>query len=402
MRYCNLKDPIFRYKKMSLNQQNSSASGQSQPKYNRIVVKAGTTLLTGGTDRLDLEMMASLVGQVARLQFQGRQMMIVSSGAVAAGRKVLEDTKQIRDVPVRQILAAVGQGKLLQAYDQLFDWHGIPVAQALLTRRDLSDRHGYLNIRNTLLGLLAAGVIPIINENDVVAVDELSGGEVFGDNDTLSAMVANIVDADLLVMLGEVEGLYTRDPHLDPDAKLIPKVERLNDEVGAMGGPSWRDMGRGGMATKLEAVKRATASGVDTGIAGGRTSNAIVRLADGESLGTQFPAATTRLESRKRWMLSHMDESDTIVIDQGAVRALVSHNRSLLPPGVVETLGEFRRGDIVSIVGPDRAQIACGITNYDSDEIDRIRQMQSTEINDTLGHHYGDEVVHRDNMVILS
>jgi len=290
----------------------------------------------------------------------------------------------------------------LQAYDQLFDWHGIPVAQALLTRRDLSDRHGYLNIRNTLLGLLAAGVIPIINENDVVAVDELSGGEVFGDNDTLSAMVANIVDADLLVMLGEVEGLYTRDPHLDPDAKLIPKVERLNDEVGAMGGPSWSEMGRGGMATKLEAVKRATASGVDTVIAGGRTSNAIVRLADGESLGTQFPAATTRLESRKRWMLSHMDESDTIVIDQGAVRALVSHNRSLLPPGVVETLGEFRRGDIVSIVGPDRGQIACGITNYDSDEIDRIRQMQSTEINDTLGHHYGDEVVHRDNMVILS
>ena len=378
------------------------SDNQSQPRYNRIVVKAGTTLLTGSTDRLDLEMMSSLVGQVARLQFAGRQMMIVSSGAVAAGRKILEGQHQGRDVPVRQVLAAVGQGRLLQAYEQLFDWHGIPVAQALLTRRDLSDRHGYLNIRNTLLGLLDAGVIPIINENDVVAVDELSGGEVFGDNDTLSAMVANIVDADLLVMLGEVEGLYTRDPHLDPDAKLIPKVERLNDEVGAMGGPSWSDMGRGGMATKLDAAKLATASGVDTVIAGGRTSNAIVRLADGETLGTYFPATTTRVESRKRWMLSHMDESDTIVVDQGAVRALVSHNRSLLPPGVVETLGEFRRGDIVSIVGPDREQIACGITNYDSEEIDKISQMRSTAINETLGHHYGDEVVHRDNMVILS
>ena len=388
---------------MSQNQQTASMSdNQSQPRYNRIVVKAGTTLLTGSTDRLDLEMMSSLVGQVARLQFAGRQMMIVSSGAVAAGRKILEGQHQGRDVPVRQVLAAVGQGRLLQAYEQLFDWHGIPVAQALLTRRDLSDRHGYLNIRNTLLGLLDAGVIPIINENDVVAVDELSGGEVFGDNDTLSAMVANIVDADLLVMLGEVEGLYTRDPHLDPDAKLIPKVERLNDEVGAMGGPSWSDMGRGGMATKLDAAKLATASGVDTVIAGGRTSNAIVRLADGETLGTYFPATTTRVESRKRWMLSHMDESDTIVVDQGAVRALVSHNRSLLPPGVVETLGEFRRGDIVSIVGPDREQIACGITNYDSEEIDKISQMRSTAINETLGHHYGDEVVHRDNMVILS
>ena len=378
------------------------SDNQSEPRYNRIVVKAGTTLLTGSTDRLDLEMMSSLVGQVARLQFAGRQMMIVSSGAVAAGRKILEGQHQGRDVPVRQVLAAVGQGRLLQAYEQLFDWHGIPVAQALLTRRDLSDRHGYLNIRNTLLGLLDAGVIPIINENDVVAVDELSGGEVFGDNDALSAMVANIVDADLLVMLGEVEGLYTRDPHLDPDAKLIPKVERLNDEVGAMGGPSWSDMGRGGMATKLDAAKLATASGVDTVIAGGRTSNAIVRLADGETLGTYFPATTTRVESRKRWMLSHMDESDTIVVDQGAVRALVSHNRSLLPPGVVETLGEFRRGDIVSIVGPDREQIACGITNYDSEEIDKISQMRSTAINETLGHHYGDEVVHRDNMVILS
>lgn len=388
---------------MSPNQQTDSASNnQSRPKYNRIVVKAGTTLLTGGTDRLDLEMMSSLVGQVARLQFQGRQMMIVSSGAVAAGRRVLQGTKQSRDVPIRQVLAAVGQGRLMHAYEQLFDWHGIPVAQALLSRRDLSDRHGYLNIRNTLLGLLDVGVIPIINENDVVAVDELSGGDVFGDNDTLSAMVANIVDADLLVMLGEVDGLYTRDPHLDPDAKLIPKVERLNDEVGAMGGPSWGETGRGGMATKLEAARLSTASGVDTVIAGGRTSNAIVRLADGESLGTHFPATTTRLESRKRWMLSHMDESDAIVVDQGAVRALVSQNSSLLPPGVMETLGEFQRGDIVSIVGPDREQIACGITNYNSEEINRIRRLRSTEISDTLGHHYGDEVVHRDNLVILS
>lgn len=366
------------------------------------MVKAGTTLLTGGTDALDADVMASLVDQVAGLQSRGRQMMIVSSGAVAAGRSVVEGVESGRDVPARQVLAAVGQGRLIHAYQQLFDKTGIPVAQALISRRDLSDRTGYLNIRNTLLGLLELGVVPIINENDVVAVDELMGGEVFGDNDTLSAMVANIVDADLLVMLGEVEGLYTRDPNLDPEAELIPTVERMNDEVGAMGGPTTNHMGRGGMTTKLDAARLATASGVDTVIASGRMSDAIARLAGGESLGTRFPATATRLESRKRWMLSQVAESDTIVVDEGAAKALVSRHGSLLPPGVLETLGDFRRGDIVSIAGPDRQQIACGITNYDSKDIDRIRRLRSAEITTTLGHHYGDEVVHRDNMVILS
>lgn len=372
------------------------------PIYNRIVVKAGTTLLTGGTDNLDLKLMSSLVCQIAQLKCMGREMIIVSSGAVAAGKRILGVAKQSKDVPIRQILAAIGQAHLMQTYDQVFNNHSITVAQALISRRDLGDRQGYLNIRNTLLGLLEVGVIPIINENDVVAVDELSGGDLFGDNDTLSAMVANIVDADLLVMLGELQGLYFRDPHLDPTAKLIPRVDFLTDDVHAMGGPSWDNAGRGGMATKLDAAKLATASGVSAVIASGRIPDVIVRLTKGDSLGTHFPASTTKLESRKRWMLSHMTESDTIIVDDGATCALKSRKSSLLPPGIIETLGEFKRGDIVSIVNPELQKIACGITNYDSTDIGRIRRLRSAEITGTLGHHYGDEVVHRDNMVILS
>ena len=302
---------------------------------------------------------------------------------------------------MRQVLAAVGQGRLMHAYEQLFDPHGITVAQALLSRRDLSDRLGYLNVRNTLLGLMDKRVVPIINENDVVAVEEVSG-RVFGDNDTLAAMVANVVDADLLLMLGVVEGLFTADPHLDSQARLIPSVERLSEDMESLAGPALDEHARGGMTTKLEAARLAMASGVDTVIASGRTPDAVTRLADGESLGTFFPATSTRLESRQRWMVSQVSESDAIVVDQGAARALVSQNRSLLPPGVLGTQGSFERGDIVSIVRPDGEQIACGIANYGSEDISKIRRLRSSEIADTLGHHYGDEVVHRNNRVVLS
>ncbi len=369
--------------------------------YRRIVVKAGTSLLTGGTDRLDPEVMATLVEQIASLQTSDRQIMLVTSGAVAAGRQVLGVPRDGGDVPMRQVLAAVGQGRLMHAYEQLFDPHDIPVAQALLSRRDLGDRLSYLNVRNTLLGLIDNRVVPIINENDVVAVDEVSG-EVFGDNDTLAAMVANVVDADLLLMLGEMEGLFTADPHLDSNARLIPSVDRLGEEMDSVAGPALDEQARGGMATKLEAARLATASGVDTVIASGRTPDAVTRLADGEAIGTFFPATSTRLESRQRWMVSQASESDAIVVDEGAAQALASQNRSLLPPGVLETVGAFGRGDIVSIVRPDRERIACGIANYSSGDLSRIKRLRSSEIADTLGHHYGDEVVHRNNMVVLS
>jgi glutamate 5-kinase len=288
----------------------------------------------------------------------------------------------------------------MHAYEQLFNARDIVVAQALLSRRDLSDRLGYLNIRNTLLGLLDNRVIPIVNENDVVAVDELTG-EAFGDNDTLSAMVANLVDADLLVMLGELQGLFTADPKIDPEARLVSTVERLNKEVEMMGGPSWDGTGRGGMATKLYAARLATASGVDTVIAGGREPDVLARLVEGEAVGTSFPATSTKMESRKRWMLSGLSTKGRIVVDSGAVNAVARQNRSLLPAGVIDVLGSFDRGDIVSILEPVRAQVAYGIANYPSDELVRIKGLRSDRISDVLGHQYGDEVVHRNNMVVL-
>ena len=236
----------------SSNHTGSVSSGlDDRALYHRVVVKAGTTLLTRGGDRLNLQVMATLVEQVARLRQEGTEIILVTSGAVAAGRHVLGAPREGRGVPFRQVLAAAGQGRLMHAYEQLFDWHQTPVAQALLSRKDLTERQGYLNVRNTLTQLMDLGVVPIVNENDVVAVDELAG-EFFGDNDNLSAMVANLVDADLLVILGQTEGLFTADPHLDPDATLIPLVERVDETIEAAAGGSWQDQGQGGMTTKLE------------------------------------------------------------------------------------------------------------------------------------------------------
>ena len=385
-------------------QPNSTAT-KASPKpgrdsYRRIVVKAGSTLLTSRDGGLDDEVMAHLVDQIGRLHAGGGEPILVTSGAVAAGRHVLGNAQQGKDLPFRQVLAAVGQSHLMHAYERLFNARDIVVAQALLSRRDLSDRLGYLNIRNTLLGLLDSRVIPIVNENDVVAVDELTG-EAFGDNDTLSAMVANLIDADLLVMLGQLEGLFTADPNVDPGALLVPTVEHLSEEIEMMGGPSWEGSGRGGMATKLDAARLATASGVDTVIASGREPDVLARLVEGEAVGTRFPASGTKMESRKRWMLSGLSTRGQIVVDGGAVNAVARQNRSLLPAGVTGVLGSFDRGDIVSILEPARAQMACGIANYPSDELDRIKGLRSDRISDILGHQYGDEVVHRNNMVVL-
>ena len=368
--------------------------------YGRVVVKAGTTLITDASNRLDLRVMANLVGQLADLRSQKTETLLVSSGAVAAGRHVLGISKGRRNVPFRQVLAAAGQARLMHAYEQLFDWHQIPVAQALLTRADFGDRTGYLSVRNTLLTLLELDVIPIINENDVVAVDELVG-EVFGDNDNLSALVANLVDAELLVLLGRVDGLYTADPNVDAGAELVRTVERLDESVAAMGGASWNDQGRGGMATKLQAAKLATASGVDVVIASGLERDVLPRLIEGEHIGTFFPATASRMESRKRWMLSRLDDSSEVIVDWGARRALVDGSRSLLPAGIVDVLGVFERGEVVSVLDPERKRIAAGITNYDSADLVKIRGSRSNEIERLVGRHYGDEAVHRNNMVVL-
>jgi glutamate 5-kinase len=367
--------------------------------YKRIIAKFGTNLLTAGTERLDLEIMATLVGQVARLHQQGREVIIVSSGAIAAGSQQLGFSKERRDIPSRQVMAAVGQNALMHSYEQLFGWHSITVAQALLSKADLSDRLGYLNTRNTLLALLELRVVPIVNENDVVAVDELEGAS-FGDNDNLSGMVANLVDADLLLLLGDVAGLYTSDPVKGKNAQLIPRVARIDEEIERLAGGT-RGRGIGGMATKIQAARLATASGATVVLADGREQDILLRLTKGESVGTLFPPVTSKMESRKRWMLAGLAAKGRLVVDKGAVAALKEQNSSLLPAGIEAVEGDFERGDTVHIVNEKSETIACGISNYSSAELAVIKGAHSDRIESLLGYGYGDEVVHRNNLVVL-
>ena len=370
-------------------------------KYRRIIVKAGTNILTGGRDDLDDSFIDNLVSQISDLSSSGREMLLVSSGAVAAGRGVMRNLSKSSVLPDRQVLAAVGQGRLMHLYEQAFATHGIPTAQALLSRRDVNDRLGYLNLRNTLLSLLDNGVVPVINENDVVAVEELEG-EVFGDNDTLSALVANLIDADLLVILGSVEGMYTKDPNIFTDAELISVVEKMDDKLNEYAGPSADLRGRGGMVTKIEAARLATASGVDVVIANGTTDSVVFRLSNGERIGTLFKTSVSKLESRKRWMLSGVSNKGNIKVDKGAVSALKSSKTSLLPAGVLSCFGRFERGDIVYIKDEHENNIAAGISNYGSSDLLQIQSLKSDRIVQVLGHYYGDEVIHRDNMVMLN
>ena len=367
--------------------------------YKRLVVKAGTSVLTRGTDRLDTEVLSGLVGQIARLHSRGAEVILVTSGAVAAGKHTLGINQQRKDIPFRQVLAAVGQSHLMHVYEQLFAMHSIKVAQALLTWKDLSDRQGYLNVRNTLLALLELGVVPISNENDVVAVDEI--GEVFGDNDSISALVANLVDADLLAILTDTDGLYTADPRTDSNAKLIRRVEKVDPSIDSLAGAHRNPQARGGMGTKLEAAKVVTSSGIPMVICNGWEDDVLCRLAQGAELGTLFLPTASRMESRKRWMLSGMSTRGCMVVDQGASLALRTQNRSLLSAGVKGVDGEFQRGDIVSIVNPEGQRFACGISNYSSTDIGKIKGARSDRIQDILGYHYGQEMVHRNNMVLL-
>lgn len=368
--------------------------------YHRIVVKFGTSLLTSGTDHLDLDLMANLVRQVARLQHQGKEIIIVSSGAIAAGRQKLQGVRDHKNTPFKQVLASVGQGYLMHTYEQLFGQHNITIAQALLTKGDLSDRAGYLNARNTLLALLELGVICIVNENDVVAIDEIEEFK-FGDNDNLSAMVANLVDADLLVLLTDIGGLYTADPHYNSDAQLIRRVDRIDAEIERLAGGAACKQGTGGMITKIEAAKLATSSGVNVVIAGGREPDVLIRIAAGEDIGTLFSAQMDKMESKKRWMLSGLASKGKVMVDKGAALALKEGNKSLLPAGVLSVKGDFQRGDIVDILDEGGKHIGCGIANYSSSDMAIIKGAHSDKIPALLGHDYGDEAIHRNNMVIV-
>jgi glutamate 5-kinase len=369
-------------------------------RYKRIVAKFGTSLLTGGSDCLDMNMMSNLVKQLAQLHNQGRELAVVTSGAVAAGKNKLGLPKTFKGIPYKQVLSSVGQSHLMYSYENLFNEQNITIAQALLTRAVLCDRIGYLNARNTLLALIELGVISIINENDVVAIDELQGAR-FGDNDNLSAMVANLIDADLLIILSDISGLYTADPGKDPDATLIPVVKSIDDGIFALAGGTGGSQGTGGMITKLQAARMATACGITVVIARGNEPDVMLRLVSGEAIGTCFLPAPNKLESRERWMLAGLSVKGKLVVDEGAAKALKKENRSLLGPGILEVEGTFERGDLVNVFDPNGSRLGSGITNYSADDIDKIKGLHSRKIPALLGYDYGSEIIHRNNLVVL-
>lgn len=366
----------------------------------RLVVKLGTSVLTAGTDRLHRPYMVDLARQVAALRDAGTQVCLVSSGAVAAGKEALAADPQRRgraSVPLKQMFAAVGQSRLMHLYEQLFEIYGLQVGQALLTRDDLRDRRRYLNARNTLTLCLERGIVPIINENDAVVTAEIR----VGDNDNLSAMVAGLIDADLLLILTDIAGLYSADPRSDPTASLIDEVAEIDERVWAIAGGAGSARGTGGMRTKIQAADLATRSGTAVVIASGAEPDIILRVARGERVGTRFLSAHSRLDARRRWLLAETARHSRIVVDAGAAAALLGQGRSLLPAGVAAVEGEFDRGQTVRIFGPDGREVARGLTQYRSADLRLIRGLRSAQIGETLGYDYGPEVVHRDDMVVL-
>lgn len=363
----------------------------------RLVVKVGSALVTNGGSGLDKAAIAQWAGQIATLVRGGRQVILVSSGAIAEGMQRLGWSRRPHAMHELQAAAAVGQMGLIQVYESCFSQHGLRAAQVLLTHADLADRQRYLNARSTLLTLLALGVIPVINENDTVVTDEIR----FGDNDTLGAMVTNLVEADALIILTDQDGLYSADPRTDATATLIQKADATDAGLEKMAGGTASAIARGGMLTKVLAAKRAARSGASTVIASGRQPDILVRLASGESLGTLLVAATTPLAARKQWLADHLQVSGRLILDDGAAHALTHQGKSLLPIGVKGIEGEFERGAVVACIGSDAKDIARGLINYSSSESRRIAGKSSADIESILGYVGEQELIHRDNLVML-
>lgn len=361
----------------------------------RLVVKFGSNILAAPHGTLSPTAVRQLVDQVAALHGEGIEVLIVSSGAVAAARARFPDLRRRPDLPAKQMLAAIGQVRLMHLYDRLLARHGIAVAQALLARGDLSSRQGYLNARSTLLGLLRHGVVPVVNENDVVATEEIK----FGDNDTLSAVVAGLIDADLLILLTDIEGLFTADPRHHPAATLIREVPVVTPAVEALAGGSGSANGTGGMITKLRAARLATEAGIPMSIVDGRFPGAIARAISGQS-GTRFLPSASGLDARRRWLRAHLGGRGGLVVDDGAAAALRRQGRSLLAAGVVAVHGPFDRGDAVQVEDRGGQVVGFGLTNYAASDVQRLRGAHSSAIQATLGYYHGDEVIHRDNLVI--
>ncbi len=363
----------------------------------RIVVKVGTSVLTGGTTRLKPQHMLALVEQTAALHQAGHEVVLVSSGAVAVGRERLGFPELDSSLPVKQMLSAVGQSQLMQRYSDLYNLFEMVVAQVLLTRDDLSNRTRFLNARDTLLTLIDRRIVPIINENDTIATEEIR----VGDNDNLSALVAALIEADALIMLTDQDGLFTADPRSSADARLIERVTQVDADLFRLAGGTGTGLGTGGMVTKLQAAQLATRSGVTTYIASGRAPNVLARLLDGEAAGTRFEPQAGRVESRKRWLL--VDRAmGRLKVDAGAARVLLQGGASLLPVGLTAVEGDFKRGATLSVINPDGREIAHGLASYDSAAMRQLIGVQSARIQETLGYTYGVAVIHRNNMVLLT
>lgn len=363
----------------------------------RVVVKVGSSLVTNDGKGLDHAALARWAEQIAQLVESGKQVVLVSSGAIAEGLQRLGWSKRPKALNELQAAAAVGQMGLVQAYESIFRQHGLHAAQVLLTHEDLADRTRYLNARSTLLTLLALRVVPVINENDTVSTDEIK----LGDNDTLGALVTNLIEADCLVILTDQKGLYTADPRKNPDAQFVHEARAGDPELERMAGGAGSSVGTGGMLTKILAAKRAARSGAHTLIAWGREENVLLRLANGENIGTQLIADQAALAARKQWMADHLQLRGSLTLDAGAAKALAAGGKSLLPVGVKSVQGEFERGEVIACLDSEGQEIARGLANYSATEARRIAGKPTSEIESLLGYIDEPELIHRDNLVQL-
>ncbi|MBA2367948.1 MAG: glutamate 5-kinase [Candidatus Protochlamydia sp.] len=359
----------------------------------KIIVKIGTSTLTQGGQKLSRRFMLGLVQQLAQLQSEGAHVVLVSSGAIACGRELLNYPKADRSLPTKQMFSSIGQVKLMQTWSELFSLFDLHVGQVLLTRDDFSDRKRYLNARDTLRCLLKHHIIPIINENDTIATKEIR----VGDNDNLAALAANLIDADLVILLTDQEGLYTADPRIDKSAKLIPIVNRIDESIFALAGGSSTSLGTGGMRTKIEAAQIASQCGTRTVIASSSRPNVLIDLALGQQIGTLFMEEVSARESRKKWLLSEKRKG-MIHVDGGAEEKILHHGASLLSSGIIKTSQTYERGTTVQVMSQSGEAIAVGITNYGSQEIQKLLGKQSESIEEILGYSYGPEIIHRTNM----
>lgn len=364
--------------------------------YQRIVIKVGTSVLTGETSRLDRAHIVELVRQTAELHGRKKDVIFCTSGAIAAGRERLNFQDPADSVATKQMLAAVGQSRLMFVWESLFDIYNIHVGQMLLTRADVDDRMRYLNARDMLQTLLDYRIVPIVNENDAVAVAEIK----VGDNDNLSALVALLAEADVLILLTDQPGLFTADPRTDPKARLIREVQQIDENIHKVAGKSVSGLGVGGMATKLQAANIARRAGIDVVIASGREPDVITRIVRGESVGTLFRAVESPLDNRKRWIFAGQTPVGRIIVDDGAVRALRDKQSSLLPSGIMGTEGEFERGDTVLILSTNRADVARGIVRYNRQDLEIIKGCKSDQIYDRLGYTCGNVAVHRNDLIL--